>query len=275
MTATAGARIDGNQQFGSFGTFRLAAQYVLLGSTTVRGSVGTAFREPSLSENFATGFVVGNPDLKPEHTRSWEAGVGSGILDDVIHVQMTYFDQRFVDLIRYNGTGAPGQPNYDTSASASARGAELEMHHAPVHGFIGDLALTRLETKVLDRCFSTATTATLVQGQRLLRRPNLTGSARLGYSGIRNLNTDVVITYVGTRDDRQFSNSAPFTSAVTLPAYTLVDLSGEFAIPNHDPNRPRIGLTLRAANLGDVQYQSVAGYRSPGRTILGGVKITY
>ena len=81
----------------------------------------------------------------------------------------------------------------------------MEFHHAPVHGFVGDLSLTRLETKVIDRGFSTATTATLVQGKRLLRRPNLTGSARLGYRGIPNLNTDVVVTYVGTRDDRQFT----------------------------------------------------------------------
>jgi vitamin B12 transporter len=275
LTATAGARVDGNQQFGTFGTLRLAAQYALVGSTTVRASAGTAFREPSLAENFSTGFVVGNPDLKPEHTRSWEAGVGTGIHADVVHVQLTYFDQRFVDLIDYNGSVAPGMPNYENIASASARGAELEIHHAPVHGFVGDLSLTRLETKVLDRGFSTATTATLVQGQRLLRRPNVTGSARLGFRGIPNVSTDVVVTYVGTRDDRQFSNSSPFTAAVTLPAYTLVDLSGEYAFPKHDPNRPQVGLTLRAANLADTQYQSVAGYKSPGRTILGGAKITY
>ena len=274
-TATAGARIDGNQQFGSFGTFRLAAQYALAGNTTVRGSIGTAFREPSLSENFATGFVVGNPDLKPEHTQSWEAGIGTGIHDDVVHVQLTYFDQRFVDLIDYNGSVAPGKPNYENIARASARGAELEIHHAPVHGFVGDLSVTRLETKVLDRGFSTATTATLVQGARLLRRPNVTGSARLGYHGIPNFNTDVVVTYVATRDDRQFTNAPPFAAAVTLPAYTLIDLSGEYAFPKHDPNRPQVSLTLRASNVADTRYQSVAGYRSPGRTILGGVKITY
>ena len=81
MTATAGARIDGNQQFGSFGTFRLAAQYALFGTTTVRASAGTAFREPSFIENFATGFIdresgpqarthdrVGRPGSEPEST---------------------------------------------------------------------------------------------------------------------------------------------------------------------------------------------------------------
>jgi outer membrane cobalamin receptor len=274
-SATAGARLDGNKQFGSFGTFRVAAQYTVAGSTTVRGSAGTAFREPSLSENFATGFVTGNPDLKPEHTTSWEAGIGTGIHADRVHVQLTYFDQRFVDLIDYNGAVPFGQPNYENIARASARGAEIELHHAPVHGFVGDLSLTRLETKVIERGFSTANTATLVQGTRLLRRPNVTGSARVGYRRIQNFNVDVVVTYVGTRDDRQFSNSAPFTAAVTLPAYTLLDLSGDYTFPTREPNRPKVGLTFRAANLIDVQYQSVAGYKSPGRTLLGGVKIAY
>jgi vitamin B12 transporter len=274
VTATAGARVDGNQQFGSVGTYRVAAQYALAGTTSIRGSVGTAFREPSLSENFATGFVVGNPDLKPEHTTSWEVGAGTGVHDDLVHFQLTYFDQRFVDLIDYNGSVPPGQPNYENVAKASARGAELELHHAPVHGFFGDFSVTRLQTKVIERGFSTASTATLVEGQRLLRRPDLSGSARLGYLIGSNLNTDVVVTYVGKRDDRRFTNTAPFVEAVELPSYTLVDLSASYAIPRQT-GRSRAALTVRAENIADVQYESVAGFKAPGRIILGGVKVSY
>ena len=270
-TATLGARVDGNDQFGSFGTVRAAAQYTVIGSTTVRGSVGTAFREPSLSENFATGFVIGNPDLKPEHTRSWEVGVRAG---DAVRVQATYFDQRFVDLIDYNGAVAPGSPNYENIARASSRGAEVELHHPPVRGFAFDLSATRLETKVLARGFSTATTATLVEGGQLLRRPRLSGSAHVGYQGIERLRTDVVVVHVGKREDRQFLNGPPYTAAVTQPAYTLVDLSGEYALPTR-AGRPVVALTFRAANLADVEYQSVAGYRSPGRTIAGGARVSY
>jgi vitamin B12 transporter len=274
LTSTLGARVDGNDQFGSFGTYRAAARYIIAGPTTIRASVGTAFREPSLQENFATGFVTGNPDLKPEHTTSWEAGVGTGVHSDVVHFQLTYFDQRFVDLIDYNGGAPAGQPNYENIAKASARGAELEIHHAPVHGFVGDLSVTRLETRVIERGFSTSTTASLVEGQRLLRRPNVTGSLRLGYQFIENLTSDVVVTYVGSRDDRLFLNSAPFVAATTQPAYTLVDLSAALAIPRRGA-RSRAAITLRVENLADVEYQSVAGYRSPGRMILGGVRVGY
>lgn len=274
MTTTAGARVDGNQEFGTFGTYRLAAQYALVGATTVRGSVGTAFREPSLSENFSTGFVVGNPNLKPEHTQSWEVGAGTGLDADVIHFQLTYFNQRFVDLIDYDGSVAAGQPNYENIAKATANGAEFELHHAPVLGFAMDASVTWLDTKVIDRGFSTATTATLVQGERLLRRPTWSGSLHASYQGITRLRTDVVYTYVGDRDDRHFINDAPFTTAVTLQAYSLVDLSAEYTLPMGDRTKPDVGLTLRAANVSNLQYQSVAGYRSPGRTILLGAKIS-
>jgi vitamin B12 transporter len=274
LTTTAGGRVDGNPEFGTFGTYRLAAQYALFGASTVRASIGTAFREPSLSENFSTGFVVGNPDLKPEHTQSWEVGAGTGFHADVVHFQLTYFNQRFVDLIDYNGSVPAGQPNYENIAKASANGVEFEMHHAPVVGFAMDASVTWLDTKVIDRGFSTATTATLVQGQRLLRRPTWSGSLHASYQGIRRLRTDIVYTYVGDRDDRQFLNDAPYTQADTLKAYSLIDLSAEYTLPKSDRTKPDVALTLRVANVGDLKYQSVAGFLAPRRTILIGAKIS-
>jgi len=41
----------------------------------LRVSVGRGFKEPTFFENFARGFVVGNPHLKPERSLSWEVGV--------------------------------------------------------------------------------------------------------------------------------------------------------------------------------------------------------
>lgn len=272
LTATAGARVDGNKQFGSFGTFRVGAQYALADWLSLHANAGTAFREPSLIENFATGFATGNPDLKPEHTRSWEAGLGSAMGPGA--VSLTWFDQRFVDMIDYNGAAAAGQPNYQNVAKASARGAEFQLHHEPVHGVFGDLSLTRLASKVIASGFDKSNTATLVEGQRLLRRPNLSGSFRLGYSGIRNLSLDAVTTYVGNRDDRAFHDD--FTVAdTTLAAYTLLDLSASYLLPLKDLSRPRTSLTFRASNVADVEYESVAGFRTPGRVLLFGVRVDY
>jgi vitamin B12 transporter len=269
-TAVIGGRVDRNEKFGTFSTFRVSGQAAVAGSLKLRASAGTAFREPSFFETFSTAYTTGNPDLDPEQSSSWEVGVSQG---DRIRVQATYFDQRFTDLIDYDGSAAPGTPSYFNIARAASRGVEVELNHPPVHGVQLDLSLTRLATKVLERGFSPAATATLVEGEKLLRRPALTGAVVIGFTGIERLRADLAVNHVGERDDRRF-NPDFTTTALTLPAYTLLDLSGEYALPM-PAGRPTLALTARAANLSGVKYETIAGYRSPGRTILVGARIAY
>lgn len=269
-TATLGGRVDDNEQFGTFGTFRVSGQVEVAPELRLRANAGTAFREPSFFESFSTAFTTGNPNLKPEQTSSWEAGVTYG---DFVHVSATYFHQQFTNLIDYDGAAAPGSPNYQNIAKAQSNGVEIELSHPPIHGIRFDVSLTQLATKVIDRGFSTANTATLVKDSSLLRRPGMSGSFRVGYVGIARLRTDLAITYTGERDDRRF-NPDFTTDAVKLPAYTLLDLSAEYSLPT-PPGRPGISLMLRGENLTDEKYESVVGYKAPGLRLLGGVRVSY
>jgi len=88
-----GGRLDDNSQFGTHATYRTGLVYRLPAAVRVRASVGTGFKEPTFFENFAHGFVTGNPALDPERSRSWELGMERGA------VALTYFNQRFRDLI--------------------------------------------------------------------------------------------------------------------------------------------------------------------------------
>jgi vitamin B12 transporter len=268
-TVTLGARLDGSDAFGDIGTFRVAAQAPVVASTRLRGSVGTAFREPSFGETYNTAFTRGNPNLAPERTTSWEVGVTSG---DAVRVQLTYFDHRFRNLIDYNGAVAAPLPNFENIARAESRGLELELNHPAVNGVFFDLSATKLETKVVERGFSPDPAAVLAEGQPLVRRPSLTGSARVGYIGIERLRMDLVATYTGERDDRRFNPD--FTTAiVTLPAYTLIDFSAEYSLPT-PVGRPALALTFRGANLADTRYESIYGYKAPGRTLLVGARVS-
>jgi vitamin B12 transporter len=269
-TVTLGARLDGNEQFGTFGTYRVAGQLEVVDRTRLRASVGTAYREPAFSESFNTAFTRGNAGLSPEHTQSWEAGVSYG---DAARVELTYFNQRFVDLIDYNGAAPATQPNYMNIAKAEASGVEVELHHPPVSGIFFDVTATMLDTKVIDPGVSASPTATLAKDSSLIRRPKATGSLRVGYTGIARLRTDVLATYVGERADRRFNPD--FTvSAVTLPAYGLLDWSAEYALPT-SAGRPAVSLTMRAANLLDQPYNSIDGYLAPGRQLLAGARVSY
>lgn len=76
------ARVDLDSQFGTHGTPRLAARWQAASSLVVRASAGAGYRAPSFKElllhfeNPSVGYVVdGNPDLRPETSRSAQAGV--------------------------------------------------------------------------------------------------------------------------------------------------------------------------------------------------------
>jgi outer membrane cobalamin receptor len=74
---------------------------------------------------------------------------------------------------------------------------------------------------------------------------------------------------VGSRDDLQFTAMA--AERVTLPAYATVDLSGSLQLLQARHGAPGAGLTARVENLFDKSYEQIAGFRTPGRTILVGI----
>jgi outer membrane receptor protein involved in Fe transport len=77
-------------------------------------------------------------------------------------------------------------------------------------------------------------------------------------------------TYVGTREDRLFHGAPTFnTDAVTLDPYTKLDLSLLASL------LPGVDLTLRADNVFDTKYLNVAGYATPGRVIVAGLRAAF
>ena len=60
---------------------------------------------------------------------------------------------------------------------------------------------------------------------------------------------------------------------MTLPSYTLLDLSGEWAMASLSPSLTPVTLTGRIENALDKEYQSAFGFTAPGRTVLLGAKL--
>ena len=98
VSLAVGARLEDNQRFGTYATYRSGMSLRIAGGTRAIASVGTGFKEPSFYENFATGFVRGNPDLRPEHSLNWEIGLEYRGLRRTLTARATYFHQRFRDL---------------------------------------------------------------------------------------------------------------------------------------------------------------------------------
>src|SRR5207249_4468346 len=118
VSMTVGARLEDNQQFGAHVTARAGAAWRIATGTRLRGSAGTGFKEPTFYENFATGFVRGNPQLEPEQSTSWELGA-ERTLTERVSIGLTYFDQRFRNLVLYSfAPVGPDSVNYVNVARA-------------------------------------------------------------------------------------------------------------------------------------------------------------
>ena len=273
---TGGVRVDHNSIFGDFTSTRAGAAYELPSATKIHAAFGTAFREPTFEESSATQpFDVGNPNLRPERSRSWEVGAEQSIAPGRVSIGATYFTQRFHAMIQYNGLVDPGTPNYYNLAAATSDGVELTLRVTPAAPLTLSASYTYTKTRVADAGIDSSATANFVRGERLLRRPANLASAVASYAFSRpETSLHLEVATIGDRDDRDFSDEVTFVpKAVTLPSYTVVVLAGELGILRHGGSAsPDVVLTARVDNLFDRKFQQVFGFASPRRTFLVGAR---
>jgi vitamin B12 transporter len=123
-TLIAGVRVEDSTVFGVDTNPRVSASYTLPWTQTkLRGGYATGIRAPSFIEEFGTGspLVVGNRNLKPEESLSWEIGLDQPFLDGRALLSATYFNNTYKDLIAF--VSGPG-PNFQNVSEAEASGVE-------------------------------------------------------------------------------------------------------------------------------------------------------
>ncbi len=266
VTFDAGLRLDDNSAFGTFVTARGGAT-LRLGDTRIRATVGNAFKAPTFSEiSAASPFEVGNPDLRPERTTSWDAGVEQRLPGGIGTLAATWFDQRFRDLIQYV-SAAPGEPTYQNLAAARSHG--LELVAALRHGIVGMTAqYSWISTRVTDA--GAGDSPVFLAGASLIRRPAHSGRLGLAVEPRPWLRTFANMLVIGRRDDVDFR---PFPAErVTLPAVVTVELAAEVDVVRARARSPGVGLRVRVENLFDRRYDAVVGFPGRRRAILAGVR---
>ncbi len=254
-----GLRFDHSDAFGDFTTWRAGASWRALPVLRLRASAGTAFKEPRFFEQFSEGDgTTGNPDLVPERSTSYEAGVdlerGKWALG------ATAFRQTYEDLIQY--IFSPTTPvNWINVGEVRSDGVELESR-LTLNALALRASVTVLDTKVIDH--GDGSDPLYQEGERLVRRPEYTASlaANIG----RTYNAGLVITRVGERDDVFYDDT--FTAQrVQLPAYTKIDLN------LRSPAYRGVRGVLKFENLLDEEYEEIRGFPARGRVIFLGVSL--
>ncbi len=267
MSYAVGARLDQNSAFGSFSTTRASAAFTLGPSVRAHVAVGSAFKAPSFFENFAAGYTVGNPALKPERSQSAELGIDAFLADGLVTLNATGYMQQFRDVIQYSGTTPKrGTPNYYNVAGANANGVEVAaIWRAAEHTTInGTWAWT--DTRVTEAGFDKSAGASYVKGEKLLRRPPHTITLNATQSFATGASISLTGIRVGARDDRDFA--AYPVVALSLPAYTKLDISA--VVPVTSVNG--LAIVARVDNALGAKYEEVSRYRAPGTVAFVGVR---
>jgi vitamin B12 transporter len=106
VSVVGGIRFENNGSFGFFAAPRIAASWLAtggdgsLGATRVHASAGLGVKEPTFLQSYSPNpFYLGNRDLEPERSRGYDAGVEQRFAGERVSVDITYFANRFDDLI--------------------------------------------------------------------------------------------------------------------------------------------------------------------------------
>jgi vitamin B12 transporter len=271
LALNANARVDDNNAFGTFFTYRAGAAYRLPSQTRVRASLGRAFKAPTFCEQFCDApFVVGDSTLSPERSTSWEVGLEQALARN-LSVWATYFDQRFRDVIVYDGTVAAGLPTYRNGAGASSKGVETGLSVTLGATVRASASYTYLDAKATDD--AGLPSASFASGERLIRRPQHSAELTLRGRLFDRAELGGSMTYVGRRDDVDF-NQFP-SQRVELPAYAILDLAGDIEVLRPSPRRPGVSAVLRVENLFNQQYDQVVGFPGRDRGVFAGARFRF
>ena len=255
VTVTLGARLEDNSAFGTHVTYRGGARWRPDDATGIYASLGTAFKEPLLIENYGhAGFgIVGNLDLVPERSTSWEVGVERAVPETPLTVAVAYFDQAFRDMIVFDFGRTP---NYANVAAVNARGVELEGRAAGGPWF-ARLAYAYVKTRVRQGGGSD-----FESGRRLLRRPDHRAEARIGrFIGGGSVSAEA--RFVGDRDDIDFTTS----QRITLHPFARVALTADYEVLRPRGPLPGLGITVRLENATNDPAREIVNYPARGRTL--------
>lgn len=265
FSVLASARNDDNSDFASATTGRVSAAWQLLdGATTLRGAWGTGVKNPTFNERFGffTDFI-GNPDLRPEESHSWELGIDQRLLDNRLSLSATWFEEQLEDEI--NGFAFDPSIGDFTAINEDGRSERQGLELSGTWLIAANLSLYGSYT------WLDATEDDGSGGQvEEIRRAEHVASANLNWDfagGRGDLNLQV--DYNGEQSDFFFPPVPPFQERVALDAFTLVTLAGSYRVTD------ALELYARVENATDESYEEVLGFRSPGRLGVVGARWSF
>jgi vitamin B12 transporter len=252
----AAVRHDINDYFDSATTYRLQGSYRVMDHVRLRAALGSGVKNPTNYELFGFDPVtyLGNPNLKPERSEGWEAGVEIGLFEDRVLIGGTYFNTRLEDELF-----TVFLPGFISTTDNRVTGSKSQ-------GFEFTAGLRLDKEWRIDAAWTNV--HALEAGQQELRRaPNIASLNVSWRAPDDRFGANLTIRYNGEQQDSNFTLAGP--PRVTLESYTLVNLGGDYRINDV------FEFYGRVENLTDEKYEEVYTFPTSGRAIYAGVKAAF
>ncbi len=259
LIITLGGRLDDHETYGSEFCPRAGAVYELNDNVNFFASAGKAFRAPTFNELYwpysettiyAAGnpwvtedyisITKGNPDLRPEESTAYEAGLR--YIKDKVKGEFSIFQRDIIDMIRWDsGYIDNSSPQLDQEiwypdniAAVKTKGFEAGIDYSLTDNISGSASYTYLDSRDQDTDEKIA--------------PAYDFNLAITYTG-DGTTASLSSNYIGERPDE-------------MEDYTVVN----FRISRDVVVRSRpLKLSLNLNNLFDEEYEVAAGYPMPGR----------
>jgi outer membrane cobalamin receptor len=264
-----GIRFENNGSFGFYAAPRVAVTWLVnsgdgaRGATRLRASAGRGIKEPLFIQSYSPSpSFLGNPDLKPERSRGFDAGIEQRFAGDRVAVEAIYFANHFDDLISL-GPADPVTFNarYENIGETRASGVELT-GTAIVRGALRvSGGYTFLDSKVIR---SISSSPIFAPGRQLYRRPRHSGSLQMSLSHGR-LGVALGGVFIGSRVDSDFN----FPAVSSNDGYAIWHASAEVRVAR------RTSAFVTIDNLADNDYMEPLGYPGLGRAARAGIRTRF
>jgi vitamin B12 transporter len=228
-------------------------------ASRLRASGGTAFKAPSVYQRYGInnfGFR-GNPDLRPEHATSWEAGIETDLAPGFT-ISALYFESWIRDLIQ----STPDFRTNENISRAHIRGGEFGVDWRLSDSFATRAAWTvqeaRDETKDLP----------------LARRPRNTASLspriapRVDWVDVPNARLIIApeFIYFGRQWDFIYPDNGGFGRNGYNEEGFVFNLTASLPVTH------QVTAFIEARNLGNRRYEPANGFVIPGRSAILGMR---
>ena len=204
----------------------------------------------------------GNLELRPETSRTYEAGFDLDLIKDQLNVNFSYFKRSIDDVIDF-GPLASGRFGYINQNQQDDDGFEAELSFKPNQIF----NITAFYAYVDGELTTPAGT-----DFNLFRRPKNTIGANAGTQLSEKVNVSLMYKWSDSRKDRYWDSSIPPFGATVdadLESYQLLDVYIQYK------PRPKITLFTDVKNILDTDYVEFEGYNTRGINFNAGLRVEF